>query len=218
MSRADVEAEILAPMQATFLPPRDLSTDETKLALKGYVAVLAQFDGPTLARAWSDVLAAHKTRAWPVVGVIFAAANKMRKDRTETNGSTPRVMNSWEMISETTKRLMWERVRVLPIALKAVEMGVAWALKCAVYNDGTPIDRIDLRVLRANANRAEALAKHIENGDELTHNGRNVGVFGGSKRETALEMWRTLRMRETETRGEIIEHQKGNGHATSEAS
>lgn len=218
MSRADVETEILAPMQATFLPPRDLSTDETKLALKGYIAVLAAFDGPTLSRAWADVLASHKTRAWPVVGVIFASANKARKERTETNRDAPRAMNSWEIISETTKRLMWEKTRALPIASKAVEMGVAWALKCAVYNDGTPIDRIDLRVLRASANRAEALAKHIENGDVLTHNGRNVGVFGGSKRETALEMWRTLRMRETETQGEIIEHQGARTHVTSQAS
>lgn len=206
MSRSDVEAEVLAPMQAAFLPPRDLSTDETKLTLKGYIAVLAQFDGPTLAAAWADVLASHKTRAWPVPGVIAASAFKARKDRAP---SRSKATSSVGAEFEDNGKL-WDAVKRTPLACEAAKLNVAWALKCAVLHDGQRPHQIDLRRFVRGKMEAETTAMKIQTGQRLTRAGRDIGVMANPQQ--ALAMWTELAVNEAATQREIEAKAKGAPH------
>lgn len=203
MSLADAEAEILNPMQALFLPPRNLDDAAQTAALRGYGAVLQDFDRGDLKAAWTEVVATHTTRAWPVPGVIVLAARKARKERAPTSGAG-RV--SSETTSHTERWKEWERVRAMPIARRAVDLGVAWSLRCAILNDGVTLHGIDLGAMQRAKESAARTAAKIEAGEFIYHRDRKI-KFSQDNAETALNMWRNIQVQNAETEQEIMRHQ-----------
>jgi hypothetical protein len=198
MSAADVRTEILKPMQASFLPPRpEMSQADVSLALESYVLVLAHFDAETLKGAWASMLANHHGRAWPVPGRITAAALHIeRESRRMRELAQPR--RDYE-----TERLRYWRDEVCRSkqARRAVELRVAWSLKCAVVDDGQKLWQIDLaRLVRAHES-AEKIADRIER--KLPTSDKR-GVMNAMDREIALTMYRNLLVNEAKTAQEIM--------------
>src|SRR5207237_10331812 len=89
MSLADVQTEILEPMQAIYLSPRDMDAGALTAALKAYGAVLEPFARADLRAGWREIVAEHRTRYWPVPGTIVQAARKAYRDRTGGDTQTP---------------------------------------------------------------------------------------------------------------------------------
>ena len=73
-------------------------------------------------------------------------------------------------------------------------MGVAWAFKLAVLEDGKRPSDISLADLRRGKDRAERTCEGIESG---------AIKFSEENRNVALQMWRMLLIREAETEDEI---------------
>src|SRR3569833_3051147 len=132
MPLADVQSEILEPMQALFLPPRDMDQAAQTTAFKAYGAVLLYFDAPDLRAAWGEVVAEHRTRSWPVPGAIVQAARKAQRDR----GALEPPSSTRARLDAAARWRVWQAVRTSSLALDALEAGVAWSLKCAVLHDG----------------------------------------------------------------------------------
>lgn len=200
MSAADVQAQILEPMQQIFLPPRDMAKADQAGALRQYVGVLSRFDGPALAVAWSNVIETHPNRAWPLPSVIAAAAREALKER---NGGLPKAKRHEGAEQTSSQRWeAWKAVSRTAMAMQAVEMNVAWSLKCAVLHDGKGIDQINLRELRSGKSSAERTAQNIRNGLPCEHKGRMLTV-SDQNAAAALRIWDQILMRETETQAEI---------------
>ncbi len=191
MSANDVQNEILDPMQRLFLPPRNMPDEQVSGALREYVASLQEFDGSDLRRAWETVRDTHTTRGWPVPAAFKMAAMQARKERKSLE---PRVPHPFEKHSPSEGFDGWKSVRNTALAKEAVKMRVAWALKCAVLNDNKRPEHIDLKALAHAKSRAEATAARIQSG-ELR--------FEPGIARTALNMWRTILIREAETEQEI---------------
>ena len=137
MSLTDVHAEILSPMQAIFRPPFGRDEAAQADALRGYATVLENFSREDLKVAWTEVVASHTSHSWPVPGVIVLAARKARKERAPTTGAGRFSTET----SHTERWKEWERVRAMPIARRAVDLGVAWSLRCAILNDGVTLHK-----------------------------------------------------------------------------
>jgi hypothetical protein len=184
MSLAAVQTEILEPMQALFLPPRDMDAAAQTTALRAYGAVLEPFDAPDLRTAWGEVVCEHRTRAWPVPGVIVSAARKARNARIGADAPARRIGG----IDWAARRRHWEHVRLTRLASDAIEAGVAWSLKCAIRGDGRQAHEIDLGELIRRRRNAEDTAQAIGDGAPVFHRGRKL-TFSESNRALALKMW-----------------------------
>jgi len=198
MSLAAVQTEILEPMQALFLPPRDMDAAAQTTALKGYGAVLEKFDAPDLRVAWGEVVCEHRTRAWPVPGVIVTAARKARKDRI---GPDAPARTTGGMDWAARWRL-WQHICLTRLATDAIEAGVAWSLRCAVLRDGKQAHEINLAELVRGRRNAEATAQAIGDGLAVLHRGRPL-TFSESNRALALKMWAHQLRYEDDTAAEI---------------
>ena len=197
MSLAAVQTEILEPMQALFLPPRDMDAAAQTTALKGYGAVLEDFDAPDLRAAWVEVVCEHRTRGWPVPGVIVSAARKAQTARTGFDAPARAIGG---MDSKARWR-HWEHVRLTRLASDAIEAGVAWSLRCAVL-DGRQAHEISLAELVRRRRNAEATAQAIGDGAPVFHRGRTL-TFSESNRALALKMWANQLRYEDDTAAEI---------------
>lgn len=202
MSLTDVHAEILSPMQAIFRPPFGRDEAAQADALRGYGTVLENFSREDLKAAWTEVVASHTSHSWPVPGVIVLAARKARKERAPTTGAG-RVSTE---TSHTERWKEWERVRAMPIARRAVELGVAWSLRCAILNDGVTLHGLDIGAMQRAKAAAERTAAKIEAGEFIYHRDRKL-KFSAANAETALNMWRNIQVQEAESEDEIMRHQ-----------
>jgi len=201
MTIQDVQAEILAPMQRLYLPPRQMDAQQQGEALKEYARALETFDATELNIAWTTVRDSHTTRGWPVPAAFVLAARQAKSARfradqaAEAAAITAKVENpEWDA---------WTRVKNSPLAYEACKLNVAWSLKCAVLHGGKRPEHIDLRVLRQDKGRAERTAERIRRGQPLERNGRNIGIMNDANAAVALSMWRAIAQRETETQNEI---------------
>lgn len=198
MSLAAVQTEILEPMQALFLPPRDMDAAAQTMALRGYGAALERFEAGDLRAAWGEVVCEHRSRAWPVPGVIVTAARKALKDRTGA-GAPSRTIGS---VDARVRWQLWEHIRVTRLAADAADAGVAWSLKCAVLQDKKQAHEIDLAELIRRRNNAEETAHAIGEGAQVFHRGRAL-TFSESARALALRMWTNQLRNESDTANEI---------------
>jgi hypothetical protein len=204
MSLAAVQTEILEPMQAIFLPPRDMDATALTAALRGYGAVLDPFDRADLKSAWREVVAEHRTRAWPVPGAIVQAARKAQKDHTGDDAPS----RTRHGVDSNARWLLWQSVRASQLASDAAEAGVAWSLKCAVLQDGKPQGAVNLvALIRAHAS-AEETARAIGDGTPVLHRGRRL-TFDGGPRALALKMWANQLRNEDDTAEEIRRARSG---------
>lgn len=204
MSKTDVQNEILAPMQRLYLPPRDFDEAMQKSVLEEYADALKNFDAVDLKTAWGVVRNEHKTRAWPVIGQFYLAASRALSDRQMATGtgskrggpSSDRRPDYWPV---------WMRIKILPIATEAAQIGVSWSLKCHIL-DGrwTSVQQIDLRKLAQDRARAAALRWKIER-DEPVWNERmgKMTLFVEPQKGLSLSMYDSLMRREAETAAEI---------------
>jgi len=194
---AAVQTEILDPMQAIYLPPRDMDATALTAALRAYGAVLEPFERADLRAAWREVVTEHRTRAWPVPGAIVQAARKAFKDRTGADAVRTRSGVDWH-----ARWQHWQSVRASQLAADAAEAGVAWSLKCAVLQDGKPQGAIDLLALIRAHESADGTARAIGERTPIHHRGRTLR-FDGSHRELALKMWANQLCHEDDTANEI---------------
>lgn len=197
MTLADVQTEILGPMQAIYLPPRDMDASALTAALRAYGAVLEPFERTDLRAAWREVVTEHRTRAWPVPGAIVQAARKAFKDRTGDDAARTR-----HGVDSHARWQHWQSVRASQLAADAAEAGVAWSLKCAVLDDGKAHGDIHLGALIRAHESAEDTARAIGERTPIHHRGRTLR-FEGSHRELALKMWTNQLCREDATANEI---------------
>ena len=197
MPLADVQSEILEPMQALFLPPRDMDQAAQTTALKAYGAVLQHFAAPDLRAAWSEVVAEHRARSWPVPGAIVQAARKAQRERTAADAPS-RMRTGMDAYA---RWCVWQTVRTSPLALDALEAGVAWSLKCAVQ-DGKQPGEIALAELIRRRTSADETATAIGDRRPVPHNGRML-TFSEHNRALALKMWTNLLCNESDTAAEI---------------
>lgn len=80
MSADEVQAEVIMPMRALFLTPRQLDDAEERVALRQYTEALERFDRETLRRAWFVVRNKHQGRSWPPVAVLIKACVDFRRE------------------------------------------------------------------------------------------------------------------------------------------
>lgn len=198
MALIDVEAEILGPMQAVFLPPRNMDEGQQRATLREYGDALGGYDRPTLKAAWRAVRDTHATRSWPVPGLFVSAAKDARKELAPPS----KTMRDKEREERAKAWERWKTIRNTPMARQAVLQGVAWALKCRVVNDLKLPEQIDLRELVMAKNSAASLAEKIEHGGEFEHDGKRR-KFTDDQTIVALKMYRTMQVREAETQAEI---------------
>lgn len=197
MSAQAVEAEILSPMQAMFLPPRNVPEEDQAKALRSYVAVLAEFDLPDLKFAWERVLRGHTNRSWPLPQQFYSAANESRRDRRTADPKQAKSKDDYE-----TKWNRWVQVSKTQLARDAAIKGVSWSLKCLILNDGKLPEQIDLRALVMEKASAERTADAIREGREIPWRGALV-KFTPTNAAMALSMWENQQKKEIETQHEI---------------
>ncbi len=203
MSLAAVQTEILEPMQALFLPPRDMDAAAQTTALKGYGAVLEHFDAPDLRAAWVEVVCEHRTRGWPVPGVIVSAARKAQTARTGVDAPA----RTFGGIDWKARWRHWEQMCLTRLATDAIEAGVAWSLRCAVLGDGRQAHEISLAELIRRRRNAEDTAQAIGDGAPVFHRGRPL-TFSESNRALALKMWAN-QLRNEDAAAAEIRHWQG---------
>lgn len=199
MSARDVQLHILEPMQRVYAPRRNMDNASLSDALRDYVAALERFEAPDLQAAWSSVRDSHQQGYWPAPALFVTAARKCRNDRIPDRSSS----NPFKRPTPTELWDRWLAMRKFPIAKKAVEMDVAWSLKCAIL-DGTEPATISLADLRMKKNSAERTAQKIENGEPHDWLGRRF-TLSEDNAEAALKMWRSIQAQEIQTQQEIRE-------------
>lgn len=192
MSLADVESIILGPMQRVYLPPRNMDEGQQTSALREYGEALERFEAADLKAAWQAVRDTHMSRGWPVPAAFIMPARQSFKDR-KPQAALSVADRKKQATAEVWDR--WKTIRKTQMARDAVQRNVAWALKCAVLNDEKRAEEIDLRVLVMSKTSAERLAENLHSGEFKMAPG-HVKV--------ALDMWRTLQIRESETQQEIL--------------
>jgi hypothetical protein len=198
MALADVESEILAPMQRLYLPPRNMDEGAQREALREYGDALQSFDRPDLQGAWKATRDAHTNRSWPLVSQFIKAAREYRRDRNDAGGAAlvdgKKAETEWDT---------WVRVCRTQMARDAVRNGVAWSLKCAILHDKKRPEEIDMREMVSAKASAERTAERIRKGQPHEWKGANIGVFSNGHAATALKMLAAIQQRETETAQEI---------------
>ena len=197
MSAQEVFDEIITPMQRLFLPPKAMPDQQAQEALREYVDALKGHNAVVLRGAWQTVRDNHEGRSWPSIGAFVKAARSASHD---VHSSTGR-----KSARDERQAILWNRwlgVRGSGLARQACQMGVAWALKCAVLNDGIGPDKVDLKALLHAKQRAEHTADKIRRGESHEWKGRNF-VFGNVEASLALRMWRNLIQKEAETQEEL---------------
>ena len=190
-----VETEILEPMQRLFTPPRNMDEGMQANALREYVSALNRYEPQDLSTAWASVRDTHTARSWPLPAAFILAARAAAKERnpkpTRYDGK-PSARALW---------LRWETISGSALADDAMARGVSWALKLAVL-DGKGLDQISLAQFEAAKASAEILAGRIERGEPIFHAGREFEMAPDNAK-SALDMWRTLLIRNAETDDEI---------------
>lgn len=203
MSAEAVQAEILDPMQRLFLPPRQMGANEQTAALRDYVAALQGYDGADLKAAWERVRDTHANRSWPMPSAFIRAASESRRDRVPPQKGR---LSSDE--NHTARRLHWEDVIRTPLAREAVELEVAWSLKCLIMNDGKRANQIDLTRLRRQKESALRTVERIKSGEEIPRpKGRSVR-FTPASAEAPLLLWDAQLKNEAATQREIMRAHK----------
>lgn len=197
-----VDQEILKPMQALFLPPRQqMEGDALREALRGYAIALRPFGAADLRAAWTEVVATHMTRSWPVPGVIVLAARKAQKERGGDENA--RTKAKYGNVDPKARWNTWLVVRASQMARDAADAGCSWSLKCLVLNDGKGPGEINLaELIRAHASAVET-ADAIAERSPVLYEGRWIR-HDEPKRKLALEMWANQLKSESETADEIM--------------
>jgi hypothetical protein len=197
MSAADVQTEIITPMQRLFYPPRKMEEADERAALVDYVQALQGFDAPDLKSSWNWVRDNHPKTSWPVPSAFVLAASRAKRDRQPgkhgARSGSPEGNERWER---------WKTVSRSTLAYEAVKHGVAWSLKCAILHDGKLPEHIALRDLVSAKHSAEKLADMIRRGDPGPFKGQTL-KFTGPDAATALSMWAGIQELETKTQAEI---------------
>lgn len=196
-----VDTEILRPMQAIFLPPRqNMDSGALLEALRAYTIALRGYSAADLRTAWLEVIAAHTSRSWPVPAVIVTAVKRVLIER----GGDIRSERARQQRQDNSRRWnTWISAKSHQIARDAAEAGCSWSLKCAILNDGKNIGEISLAELIRQHASAEEVAQAIDDCAPIQHNGRWIKFEAGDNRDLALQMHRTLQVREAETAAEI---------------
>lgn len=198
MSAADVQAEIITPMQRLFYAPRKMEPEDERAALVDYVNALQGFDAPDLRSAWSYVRDTHPKTSWPVPSSFVTAAARARTDRKGSAGAG----RHGDKQSSNERWERWVAVSRTPLAYEAVKQNVAWALKHAILHDGKLPEQISLRDFVSAKHSAEKLADLIRRGDPGPFKGQTL-KFDPAGAETALSMWQGIQEMETKTQAEI---------------
>lgn len=195
-----VEIEVLRPMQALFLPPRmQMDDGAQREALRGYHTALRGFSRTELRTAWTEVVATHATRSWPVPGVIVLAARKAQKDRS--------IGQTWTRAKDATvnHRARWNTwldVRASQLGADAAAAGCSWSLRCAILNDGKAPGEINLAELTRSKASAQETADAIADGSPILYKGVWL-KFEVANRGKPLEMFANLLRNESETADEV---------------
>ncbi len=199
MSAQAVQDEILAPMQAIYLPPRNVPEADQEKALRGYVGALQGFDAPDLKAAWETILAEHDKRSWPLPAQIVAAARLARKGNAPANA----ISEGEKRKAEAAQRWnTWVEVSHSELGREAARRDVSWSLKCLILHDGKRPEEIDLRALVIEKAQAERTADAIRSGQPINHRGKTL-VFSGANAALAIAMWEGQQKNELTTQSEI---------------
>lgn len=213
MSRADVDECVLRPMQATFYPTRELSAAEMTAALATYGDVLEGFEAADLKAGWTAVAAKWDKAGYPKPNFILTEVKKARIARAPAVRDV--AMSRYGRPSQTVLWQRWLDCRSSQLAADAVAAGVAWALKCAVLQDGVNPERIELDQLKLRKSGASVVRREIEEGAVIPYGGRMLKVEG-DLRTMALRMWAELERNEERTAEEINRAWKVRGHGPAE--
>lgn len=138
------------------------------------------------------------TRSWPLPAAFVKAARDARNERTQT-----KLPKRGERVDHTARWEVWKAVSRSPMAQEAARRGVAWALRCAVLQDGKRPEEIDLREFvlgKASAERTMAL---IEAGQAVPFKGRILPAMSEASAMAALRMYRGIQAKEAEAAQEI---------------
>jgi hypothetical protein len=204
MSREDVLALIIEPMRASYLPPRaDMRPEEIALALQAYTTALKSFPTDALSDAWTDVVATHRGRNWPVPAVIVLAATKAARDRRQAKADAE---PKRDFAAERER--YWRACCKSDKAMRAAEASVAWALKCAILDEGKSLYEINLQAFVDAQASAERVAARLRASLPLyAKDGRLLGVMSPKLRDEALGMYEGLKACEARARAEVLDAQ-----------
>jgi len=202
MSAQDVHTEIIEPMQRAFLPPRAMPEEQQISLLREYSDALSGYERDDLKASWRTVRDSHVGRAWPAIATFVHAAREALRERGAGLARSP-----FSKSDRGAEWAVWERVRRSEMARVAVREGCAWALRCAVLNDGKIPEQIDIRQLIMAHKSAGELAEAIRTNTPIyrktaKYQGREY-VFDDTRADMALRMYETIQVREAETQDEI---------------
>lgn len=199
MTKADVQKQILEPMQRVYLPPRGYDDAMLQQNLGEYADALERFGEVDLRKAWTVVRDAHQSRSWPMPGAFVAAAIRARMEREALAGGDKR---RGERTPKDFWRT-WEAVRRTDMAHEAAERGVAWALKCAILS-GTDPKLVNLdEFVRGRASATHLAGKIEDNRPIYSSVTKQNAPLRADLRENALNMWHQIKLHEAETAQEI---------------
>lgn len=196
MAAADVQAEIIDPMQRLFLPPKAMPDHQIADALREYVDALQGHKATVLRDAWRRVRDTHETRAWPSVGAFAKAARAASMDAPKPNGEErdyPLHRHDDTGWRGFFKR-RWEAFRFSAIARQAAMEGWSHTLKCAVL-DGLPPEQVSVAQFQAKHHRALRLLRAIEADKDFPNRSVALAMHGhtqASESRTKFEI-ETLR-------------------------
>lgn len=81
MALADVQNEIIEPMQRVYTPPARMDDDRARAALRDYGDALQGFNSAVLRQAWQNVRDSYTLRSWPAPGLFVKAAIGAKKEQ-----------------------------------------------------------------------------------------------------------------------------------------
>lgn len=158
------------------------ATDEAELlaltviGLDAYVEELSRFDEDTLAKAWREVRARHRTQGWPVIGVIVDACNQGGRKSPYQSG-----MDKRESEREASDALLNDILYNGTLGYEAAQQGWCYELKIFLTRNLRTPNQTETEHLRTAYDRCKIVIADMERreaaGEELIGMKSLRGIF-----------------------------------------
>lgn len=136
MKQAAVIATIVVPMIKTYHPPHHLKgkaeSDISSAASDLYGEALKGFSRETLAKAWKQVVAEHKSWGWPAVGEITKVCRELSDSEAVVQYIGQDKKYAWDIAAEQAQKLrdeFMENAGNLPLSRQAKSEGWYFGLR-----------------------------------------------------------------------------------------
>lgn len=152
-----VWSEVIEQMLVLYFPPSDAEdegdlTEQCAVALKAYLADLAEFSADTLAQGWAKARRVNQGKGWPTIQVIRSACQDEAALAVSSAPAMPAKETAFKRFDSQAEAAMR-----MEIGQRAIREGWGWELFCHVRDKGeVPSDSSTLNRLRSAPDRAVA--------------------------------------------------------------